>query len=83
MKCQSDYDNEDQAQLRQADECVDEWWDPEAKRADKPPTEGSEEVSAAAVAEAEGIRRGLLRVDEQGGVCLSCPEKPSGEPGSD
>jgi hypothetical protein len=79
MKCQSDYDNEDQAQLRQADECVEEWWDPEAKPGQpgyrKP--QGDPDAEAVAVAESEGIRRGLLRVDEEGGVCLSCPEETS------
>lgn len=79
MKCQSDFDTEEQAQLRQADECVEEWWDPEAKSAAIPAAETTGDSSGAEIAEAEALRRGLLRVDEEGGVCFSCPEKPTSE----
>ena len=30
MKCQSDYDSEEQALVRQTDECVQEWWEGES-----------------------------------------------------
>jgi hypothetical protein len=75
MKCQSDYDNEEQAILRQGDECLQDWWDPESADADKmPPKKADDVVSAAVTAEAEAIKRGLLKADENGDLCISCPE---------
>jgi hypothetical protein len=71
MKCQSDFDkkNED---LQQADECVTEWWDGKQEEAAAPPKAAMTEAEA--LAEAEAIRRGLVKVDEKEGLCMSCPE---------
>lgn len=74
MKCQSDYDNEEQAILRQGDECVQEWWDPESAQSEQKQTKKDDVLSTAETAEAEAIRRGLLKKDESGDLCISCPE---------
>jgi hypothetical protein len=75
MKCESDFDNEDQTLLRQADECVEPWWEgdkpaEQQKTAETPPA-GQELV------EEEALRRGLLKKDEEGNLCLACDEKKS------
>lgn len=74
MKCQSDYDSKEQAMLRQADECVDAWWEPDGRTAEKPPTEVENTDAQLETAETEAIRRGLLKRDESGDLCVSCPE---------
>jgi len=75
MKCQSDYDSEEQTLVRQADECVEEWWEPGA-----PSSTGRTPLAVHAepdvgAAETEALKRGLLKQDESEGLCLSCPEK--------
>jgi hypothetical protein len=76
MKCQSDFDNETEKTLRQADECVEPWWEGKdaAKPDEGPPVAEKADVSAA-VAEEEAVRRGLLRVTDEGETCLSCQEE--------
>lgn len=74
MKCQSDYDSEDQVILRQVDECVEPWWDGENKGTDSRPPEVEETDQPVKTAETEAIRRGLLKQDESGDLCVSCPE---------
>ncbi len=74
MKCQSDYDSKNQAMLRQADECVDAWWEPDGRNAEVPPAEKANIDAQRGTAETEAIRRGLLKWDESGDLCASCPE---------
>jgi hypothetical protein len=74
MKCQSDYDNKDEAMLRQADECMDPWWEPDGHAAEEAPTEQQNTEEQLGAAETEAIRRGLLKQDESGDLCVSCPE---------
>jgi hypothetical protein len=69
MKCQSDYDKEAEAQMRQADECVEEFWDPNAPKA-KPPVDAKPDGITAA--EEEALKRGLVQVDEKGETCVAC-----------
>jgi hypothetical protein len=69
MKCQSDYDKEAEAQLRQADECVEEFWDPNAP---KPAPEAKPEDVGISAAEEEALKRGLVKVDEKGETCVAC-----------
>lgn len=74
MKCQSDYDSEEQALVRQADECVQEWWEAESPSTnDRPPDEEEAEPALGTVG-TEAIRRGLLKQVDPGGLCISCPE---------
>ncbi|MFH0958943.1 MAG: hypothetical protein V1897_09605 [Pseudomonadota bacterium] len=74
MKCQSDYDNEEQALVRQADECVQPWWDGEAQSAaDQSPKVKAPEQEVN-TAESEALKRGLLKQEQSGELCLSCPE---------
>jgi hypothetical protein len=75
MKCQSDYDGEDQAIFRQSDECVEAWWDGESKATDDRPPEVEETDPPMNTAETEAIRRGLLKQEESGDLCVSCPER--------
>jgi hypothetical protein len=79
MKCQSDYDREKQAELRQADECVEEWWEPGAQQAKPSAQTESEAAAAPATVAQEALRRGLLKEDEKGDTCLSCPGETSRE----
>ena len=74
MKCQSDYDNKDEAMLRQADECVDAWWEPDGGAADGFPTEVEDADMQLGTAEIEAMRRGLLKQEESGDLCVSCPD---------
>ncbi len=74
MKCQSDYDSKDEAILRQADECMEAWWEPDGSEAEGAPTEEETADAQLGTAETEAIRRGLLKQDESGDLCVSCPE---------
>jgi hypothetical protein len=74
MKCQSDFDNKDEAMLRQADECTEAWWEPEDRAAEEGPTEPENTDAQLGTAENEAIRRGLLKQEESGDLCVSCPE---------
>lgn len=74
MKCQSDYDNKDEAMMRQADECMEPWWDPDGSAAEESATKGETTDAQVGTAETEAIRRGLLKQDERGDLCVSCPE---------
>lgn len=75
MKCQSDYDDENQVALRQADECVEPWWEPASHAADESATEFENKDDLLGTAEKEALRRGLLKQDETGDLCVSCPER--------
>ena len=74
MKCQSDYDNKDEAMMRQADECMEPWWDPDGSATEESPTKDETTDAQLGAAQNEAIRRGLLRKDESGDLCVSCPE---------
>jgi len=74
MKCQSDYDNEKQELLRQSDECVPEWWETENTSSSNTHPRVEEVSETNGTAELEAIRRGLLKKDGSGGVCVSCSE---------
>ncbi len=75
MKCQSDYDSKDEAMLRQADECMEAWWEPDGRTAEETPTEVETTDAQLGTAETEALRRGLLKQDESGDLCVSCPEE--------
>ncbi|MGB9616402.1 MAG: hypothetical protein ACP5M0_13915 [Desulfomonilaceae bacterium] len=78
MKCQSDFDDETEKTLRQADECVEPWWDgPDGSKPPEAKAKSADAVSPSESVEEEAVRRGLLRVDSEGETCLSCEEKPS------
>ncbi len=78
MKCQSDFDDETEKTLRQADECVEPWWDgPDGSKPAQAQTKSPESPSPAEAVEDEALRRGLLRVDSDGETCLACAEEPS------
>ncbi len=74
MVCQSDYDNEIQDILRQVDECVEEWWGESVRSTDERAQEIREAEPTRWAAETEAIRRGLLKHDGCGGLCIACPE---------
>jgi hypothetical protein len=74
MKCQSDYDSEEQALVRQTDECVQEWWEGESHPTNDGAPKVGETKQPVNAAENEAFRRGLLKRDESGGLCLSCLE---------
>jgi hypothetical protein len=75
MKCQSDYDSEEQVLVRQADECVEAWWEPgNPSSTDRTPKAEHAEPDVGA-AEKEALRRGLLKLNESEGLCLSCPKE--------
>jgi hypothetical protein len=74
MKCQSDYDDENQVALRQADECVEPWWEPESRAADEGATEFENKDDLLGTVEKEALRRGLLKHDKTGDLCVSCSE---------
>jgi hypothetical protein len=65
MKCQSDYDAESDALLRQADECVEDWWEGEPQKADEPSKMAGEEDESTLIVKREIRRRGLLEDSEE------------------
>jgi hypothetical protein len=65
MKCQSDYDAETDALLRQADDCMDEWWEGEPPKSEEPPRMAREEDESTVIVKREVRKRGLLEVDEE------------------
>lgn len=73
MTCNSDFDDEKEALLRQADECVEPWWDPNAKKMDTKP-ETQETTDPAEIAEAEALKRGLLKREDDGTTCMACSD---------
>jgi hypothetical protein len=75
MKCASDYDSKNGAILRQADECVEEWWEPQNQDPADDIGKRDEAAPTIVTAEAEALRRGLIRQGESGELCLSCPEE--------
>jgi hypothetical protein len=75
MKCASDYDSKDEVILRQSDECVEEWWEPQNHNPEDDIDKREEAKSTVVTAETEALRRGLIRHDESGELCLSCPEE--------
>lgn len=74
MKCQSDYDTKDQAVFRQADECLEDWWSGESPEDKNLPTNAESLDTNSSAAKNEALRRGLLRKDDNGDLCLSCAE---------
>lgn len=78
MKCQSDFDDDTEKTLRQADECVEPWWDgPDGSKPAEAKAKSPDTPSSAENVEDEALRRGLLRVDGEGETCLSCADEPS------
>jgi hypothetical protein len=73
MKCQSDYGPHDDV-LMQSDECIEPWWESEAEPPQPKASEGPKE-SAETIIEHETLRRGLMKVDENGELCMSCPDR--------
>jgi hypothetical protein len=65
MKCQSDYDAENDALLRQADECVEDWWEGEPQKPDEPSKMAGEEDESTLIVKREVRRRGLLEDSEE------------------
>jgi len=79
MKCQSDFDKETEKALRQADECVDPWWEgekPAGQSTEQPPVAAKADESPS-MAKEEAVRRGLLHVTAEGETCLFCQEEES------
>lgn len=74
MKCQSDFDNEKQEILRQVDECVTNWWETDKAETSNQPPAQAVVAESSVTAEVEAKRRGLLREEESGELCLSCKE---------
>jgi hypothetical protein len=67
MRCQSDYDAETNALLRQTDVCVEEWWEGEPRKLEEHLKTGGDE-DPASIVKREVSRRGLAEVDEGTGV---------------
>jgi hypothetical protein len=65
MKCQSDYDAETDTLLRQADDCVAEWWEGEPPKSEEPPRMAGEEDEPTQIVKNEVRKRGLLEVEEE------------------
>ena len=65
MKCQSDYDAETDALLRQADECVAEWWEGEPTESEEPSKKAREGDESTQIVKSEVRKRGLLEVEEE------------------
>lgn len=68
MKCQSDYDTETDVLLKQADECIDEWWEGAPRKAVEPSKKGWEEDASALIVRGEVRRRGLIEVSQDARV---------------
>jgi len=64
MKCRSDYDAETDTLLRQADDCMEEWWEGEPPKSEEPSKMAREEEDFTLIAKRELRKRGLLEVDE-------------------
>lgn len=64
MKCQSDYDTKTTSLLRQADECVEEWWEGEPPTSEEPSRLAREEEAPTLIVKREVRKRGLLEADE-------------------
>jgi hypothetical protein len=73
MKCQSDYGPKDDV-LTQADECMEPWWESESERPQSIASEAPKD-SAQSIIEQEALRRGLMQEDENGELCMSCPDR--------
>lgn len=65
MKCQSDYNGETDTLLRQADDCMEEWWEGEAPKSEEPSKMAREEEESTLIAKREVRKRGLLEVGEE------------------
>jgi len=65
MKCQSDYDAETETLLRQADDCVDEWWEGKPQDSEKPRRMAGEEDDPTLIVKKEVRKRGLIEVNEE------------------
>jgi hypothetical protein len=65
MKCQSDYDSEREALFRQADECLEDWWDGEPESSEEPSKMAGEEDESVLIVKQEARKRGLLEGHEE------------------
>jgi hypothetical protein len=74
MKCQSDFDNTERELFRQSDDCFPEWWETENPASSSPPPRVKAASETDGTAENEAVRRGLLKKDEKGRMCVSCSE---------
>jgi hypothetical protein len=70
MRCQSDYDDETDVLLSQADQCVEEWWPEEKLQRTEPSSQPSEEEgeNPALIVKGEVRKRGLIEVNEEAGL---------------
>ena len=67
MKCQSEYGTEADALMGQADECIEEWWEDEAKRPQEPPQKVLVEDDYDPDVKRELSKRGLVENNEETG----------------
>ncbi len=65
MKRQSDYDNEADALLRQADDSIEEWWEGESPKSEEPSRMAREEDESTLIVKREVRKRGLFEVGEE------------------
>ncbi len=65
MKRQSNYDTETDALLRQAEECIEEWWEGEPAESEEPSRMAREEDESTLVVRREVRKRGLFEVGEE------------------
>jgi len=68
MKCQSEYRTETDALMGQADECIEEWWEDEAKRPQEPPQKVLKEDDSYLDVKRELSKRGLVEDNEETGL---------------
>lgn len=65
MKSQSDYDTETDALLRQADDCMEEWWEgDEPSKFEESTRTAKEEEESILIVKREVRKRGLSEVGE-------------------
>jgi len=65
MRCQSDYDTEIDALLRQADDCFEEWWEDEPPRSEQSSKMARGEDESILIVNREVRKRGLFEVCEE------------------
>lgn len=65
MKRQSDYDTETDALLRQAVDCIENWWEGEPPKSEEPSRMAREEDESTLVVRREVRKRGLFEVGEE------------------
>jgi hypothetical protein len=66
MICQSNFDNEEQARFRQADDCIENWWEPQRHEAAPSSQEEPGPSISQKIVGREARRRGLVRREDEG-----------------